>query len=641
MNIKTLSPKKRLRENINPELPPEEKLNLLIKKFNLSYSITELNQIMEDLGIKNEDISIENIIAKTADRRSELKFCLLYHDLNNFIQSPSEQIMKILTEAQAALEESNKVQLAKSVEWVMLKIQNEEIYDIEYDDNKQLKKRNSNSGIEEESKKKIFNDFSLDVFSQNKKANILAVKNNVNKRMSFQNTHHLVRKSVFAPLYGQDINTINIAKTQRTHRGNENKNQVVIVEEDEDIKNDEPGQQGGERSSGTGIDDIALDEKDNSNKNTQNFETIDSSNNLYKVNINENPNVTNSIFESYESPPFDDVNFNIFDYNEKTKFGSEYILNHISYYVFEKYNLFCLINESRFDTFLNKIKVGYDNLLPYHNHIHAADVLQTCNVYAIKSKLQKEMELNDLDMSGFFISAIIHDYKHPGLNNAYQINKRTDIANKYNDVSVLENFHVSSAFKVMSDNNSNILLGLTVEEYRVIRKRIIECVLATDMARHSKSHHSLKIKIKTFQNEGGKVLNSLVASESEESKFDRQQDILNYLLHCSDISNPTKSNDIYVNWTKLVIEEFHNQGDLERSEKLPISFMCDRNNFNLPKSQIGFITNILFPCFSLLVMIAPDLDYTLKNLDENLKKRQLEADMAEKIEKEKKEKETK
>jgi hypothetical protein len=48
--------------------------------------------------------------------------------------------------------------------------------------------------------------------------------------------------------------------------------------------------------------------------------------------------------------------------------------------------------------------------------------------------LKSEMNITDLDLMGFFVAAIIHDFKHPGLNNTYHINKKSQIAIKYNDM---------------------------------------------------------------------------------------------------------------------------------------------------------------------------------------------------------------
>lgn len=58
-------------------------------------------------------------------------------------------------------------------------------------------------------------------------------------------------------------------------------------------------------------------------------------------------------------------------------------------------------------------------------------------------------------MFALLFAAAIHDYRHPGLSNAYLVANNHDIAITYNDNSVLENFHVAQAFHLahrMSDN---------------------------------------------------------------------------------------------------------------------------------------------------------------------------------------------
>lgn len=64
--------------------------------------------------------------------------------------------------------------------------------------------------------------------------------------------------------------------------------------------------------------------------------------------------------------------------------------------------------------------------------MHAADVEQTCFLYLKYGEIPEKLKLNDLDISAFLISAIIHDYKHPGLNNNFLINSKTDISLVYN-----------------------------------------------------------------------------------------------------------------------------------------------------------------------------------------------------------------
>ena len=66
------------------------------------------------------------------------------------------------------------------------------------------------------------------------------------------------------------------------------------------------------------------------------------------------------------------------------------------------------------------------------------------------------------------------------------------------DQSVLEHFHVSEAFNIITNNQDcNIFSELTAEEYRIARKRIVECVLATDMTLHTKEYSYMKVKLET------------------------------------------------------------------------------------------------------------------------------------------------
>jgi len=41
----------------------------------------------------------------------------------------------------------------------------------------------------------------------------------------------------------------------------------------------------------------------------------------------------------------------------------------------------------------------------------------------------------------------------------------------YNDKAVLENFHASAIFRILKDENYNILANLKKEEYRFVEKK--------------------------------------------------------------------------------------------------------------------------------------------------------------------------
>ena len=82
---------------------------------------------------------------------------------------------------------------------------------------------------------------------------------------------------------------------------------------------------------------------------------------------------------------------------------------------------------------------------PYHNNLHAADVLQSCHWIISQTGLRDWM--SDLEIFCLLLSAIIHDYHHTGTTNNFHIQSTSDLAVVYNDKSVLENHHVAAFFR--------------------------------------------------------------------------------------------------------------------------------------------------------------------------------------------------
>ena len=62
--------------------------------------------------------------------------------------------------------------------------------------------------------------------------------------------------------------------------------------------------------------------------------------------------------------------------------------------------------------------------------------------------------------------------------------------------------------------------------------------------------------------------------------------VLQNMVHCADLSGPTKPLHLYRKWCGLIMEEFFQQGDKEREAGLEISPMCDRHNATIEKSQV-------------------------------------------------------
>ena len=67
----------------------------------------------------------------------------------------------------------------------------------------------------------------------------------------------------------------------------------------------------------------------------------------------------------------------------------------------------------------------------------------------------------------------------------WQINARTELALRYNDISPLENHHCSVAFNILEDPTANIFRLMDRDTFKSVREGMIRCILATDMARHN------------------------------------------------------------------------------------------------------------------------------------------------------------
>ena len=134
------------------------------------------------------------------------------------------------------------------------------------------------------------------------------------------------------------------------------------------------------------------------------------------------------------------------------------------------------------------------------------------------------------------------------------------------------------AFKLLQNNDCDIFVNLTKKQRQTLRKMVIDMVLATDMSKHMSLLADLKTMVETKKVAGSGVL--LLDNYS-----DRIQ-VLQNLIHCCDLSNPTKPLPLYTEWVDRLMEESFKQGDKEREQGLEISPLCDRNTVNVAKCQV-------------------------------------------------------
>ncbi|XP_049732819.1 cAMP-specific 3',5'-cyclic phosphodiesterase 4A isoform X5 [Elephas maximus indicus] len=259
-------------------------------------------------------------------------------------------------------------------------------------------------------------------------------------------------------------------------------------------------------------------------------------------------------------------------------------------------------------TYMLTLEDHYHADVAYHNSLHAADVLQSTHVLLATPAL--DAVFTDLEILAALFAAAIHDVDHPGVSNQFLINTNSELALMYNDESVLENHHLAVGFKLLQDDNCDIFQNLSKRQRQSLRKMVIDMVLATDMSKHMTLLADLKTMVETK-----KVTSSGVLLLDNYS--DRIQ-VLRNMVHCADLSNPTKPLELYRQWTDRIMAEFFQQGDRERERGMEISPMCDKHTASVEKSQVGFIDYIVHPLWETWAdLVHPDAQEILDTLEDN------------------------
>uniref|UniRef100_A0A2K5C6C8 3',5'-cyclic-AMP phosphodiesterase n=1 Tax=Aotus nancymaae TaxID=37293 RepID=A0A2K5C6C8_AOTNA len=235
-------------------------------------------------------------------------------------------------------------------------------------------------------------------------------------------------------------------------------------------------------------------------------------------------------------------------------------------------------------TYLLLLEGHYHADVAYHNSLHAADVAQSTHVLLATPAL--EAVFTDLEILAALFASAIHDVDHPG------------------------NHHLAVGFKLLQAENCDIFQNLSTKQRLSLRRMVIDMVLATDMSKHMNLLADLKTMVET------KKVTSLGVLLLDNYP-DRIQ-VLQSLVHCADLSNPTKPLPLYRQWTDRIMAEFFQQGDRERESGLDISPMCDKHTASVEKSQVGFIDYIAHPLWETWAdLVHPDAQDLLDTLEDN------------------------
>jgi hypothetical protein len=263
------------------------------------------------------------------------------------------------------------------------------------------------------------------------------------------------------------------------------------------------------------------------------------------------------------------------------------------------------------------------NPAPYHNSMHAADVTQSIHHALWTAGLGSK--LDPLLLLATQLAAPVHDIGHPGVTNSFLVEQRHELAVRYSDKSVLENMHCVKAFQVLEDAGLNIFRCLPGEDTKVVRRHMIDIILATDMSFHTDSIAEVE---------------GVVEAELGWMEPEMQKTCAKVVLHVADTSNPARPFNIFWHWGSKVLEEFYAQGEQERELGLTVkggfAFLDKRQPLNEPKFQLGFTKVIALPLYEAVAKL-PELEFfdrlgqlklNIELLERRSTKRQKEIDAA-------------
>jgi cAMP-specific phosphodiesterase len=214
--------------------------------------------------------------------------------------------------------------------------------------------------------------------------------------------------------------------------------------------------------------------------------------------------------------------------------------------------------------------------VPYHNFYHVVDVCQTLHTFLYAGKAAEF--LTELECYVLLVTALVHDLDHMGVNNSFYL--KTDsplgiLSSASGNNSVLEVHHCRLAIEILSDPSCDVFEGLSEEEMAYAYHAMIDCILATDMARHAE-------ELKRFED--------LVESGFNKEDEAHRRLVMETLIKAGDVSNVTKPFEMSRMWAMAVTEEFYRQGDMEKEKGVEVLPMFDRSKNNeLARGQIGFI----------------------------------------------------
>ncbi|KAF9903235.1 hypothetical protein EC991_004058 [Linnemannia zychae] len=158
----------------------------------------------------------------------------------------------------------------------------------------------------------------------------------------------------------------------------------------------------------------------------------------------------------------------------------------------------------------------------YHSFFHAADV--TAVLYHILLDMNASQYLSKPDMAALLLAGLCHDIGHPGLNNLFQVNAKTELVKQHGETSVLEKYSCSLAmdlvdkhklFRNISSSPAGILPEGNYATEQTMKEAMVKAIMATDMSFHYDMLNNLNSLIEFTSTPSSSPSGSDIEAESD------------------------------------------------------------------------------------------------------------------------------
>jgi hypothetical protein len=230
-------------------------------------------------------------------------------------------------------------------------------------------------------------------------------------------------------------------------------------------------------------------------------------------------------------------------------------------------------------SFIRTVQSFYRSDNPFHNALHAADVMQTTHLYLCQRDVKENF--SDMELFSLLFAAMVIDLGHLGVNNQFLVKTRHPISTLFSDNSPLEAMHAALAFCILEDPDCNFLSVSTVwdrdtdSDFRYLATNFI---FNSDHLRHTELLENVKSILSR-----GKITDEHIL------------ELLSAILHAADMSYLSKPRHIFLEWSFRMLAENSRQGEAEvefarkyvqehgdvevdpTARWLQISTICDKN----------------------------------------------------------------